>query len=115
MGSPGRPLGASFLVLVLSKHELGTSLREEVFGATIAEWTRDVALILSGVAGLLHWGWWFPVLLGAVAALVREASQGFMLIQHCGSRYLIRSLTTTCLVCGVVEAVGYMLSLIQLR
>ena len=90
-------------------------MREEVFGATIAEWMRDIALILSGAAGLLHWGWWFPVLLGAVAALVREALQGFALIQHCGSRYLVRTVTTTCLVCGLVATAGYMLSLIQLR
>jgi len=72
-------------------------------------------LTLSGVAGLFHWHWWFPVLLGAVAALVREASQGFVLIQHCGSRYLIRSLTMTCLLCGVVATAAYAVSLIELR
>jgi hypothetical protein len=90
-------------------------LREEVLGATIAEWTRDIALILSGVAGLLHWDWWFPVLLGVIAALVREAMHGFVLFQHCGSRYLIRSLTLTCLLCGVVATAAYALSLIELR
>jgi hypothetical protein len=36
-------------------------LREGVLAITVAEWTRDIALILSGVAGLLHWGWWYPV------------------------------------------------------
>jgi hypothetical protein len=30
-------------------------LREGVLAITVAEWTRDIALILSGVAGLLHW------------------------------------------------------------
>ena len=54
-------------------------MREGVLAITVAEWTRDIALILSGVAGLLHWGWWFPVLFGAIAAVVREASQGFVL------------------------------------
>jgi hypothetical protein len=87
-------------------------LREGVLAITVSEWTRDIALILSGVAGLLHWGWWFPVLFGAIAAVVREASQGFVLIQHCGSRYLIRSVTMTCLLCGVVATIGYMLSVI---
>jgi hypothetical protein len=87
-------------------------LREGVLAITVAEWTRDIALVLSGAAGLLHWDWWFPVLFGAVAALVREASQGFVLIQHCGSGYLIRSVTTTCLLCGVVATVAYMLSVI---
>jgi hypothetical protein len=71
---------------------------------------RDIALMLSGVAGLLHWGWWCPVLFGAIAAVVREASQGFVLIQQCGSGYLIRSITMTCLLCGVVATVAYMLS-----
>jgi hypothetical protein len=85
---------------------------EGVLAITVAEWTRDIALILSGVAGLLHWGWWFPVLFGAIAAVVREASQGFVLIQHCGSRYLIRSLTTTCLLCGIVATVAYVVSVI---
>ena len=68
-------------------------MREGVLAITVAEWTRDIALILSGVAGLLHWGWWFPVLFGAIAAVVREASQGFALSQHCGSGYLIRFIT----------------------
>jgi hypothetical protein len=78
----------------------------------LAEWTGDIALVFSGLAGLLHWDWWFPVLFGAIAALVREASQGFVLIQHCGSGYLIRSVTTTCLLCGVVATVAYVLSVI---
>jgi hypothetical protein len=82
-------------------------LREGVLAITVAEWTRDIALVLSGVAGLLHWGWWFPVLFGAIAAVVREASQGFVLIQHCGSGYLIRAVTMTCLVCGVVATALY--------
>jgi hypothetical protein len=112
MGSPGRPVGASFLVLVQVRLSGEASLREGVLAITVAEWTRDIALILSGVAGLLHWGWWFPVLFGAVAAVVREASQGFVLVQHCGSGYLIRSLTTTCLLCGVVATVAYVVSVI---
>jgi hypothetical protein len=87
-------------------------LREGVLAITVAEWTRDVALIVSGVAGLLHWGWWFPILFGAIAAVVREVAQGFVLIQHCGSAYLIRSVTMTCLSCGVVATIGYMLSVI---
>jgi hypothetical protein len=82
MGSPGRPVGASFLVLVQVRLSGEASLREGVLAITVAEWTRDIALILSGIAGLLHWGWWFPVLFGAVAAVVREASQGFVLVQH---------------------------------
>jgi len=87
-------------------------LREGVLAITVAEWTRDIALVLSGVTGLLHWDWWYPVVFGAIAALVREASQGFLLIQHCGSRYLIRSITTTCLLCGVVATGAYALSVI---
>jgi hypothetical protein len=87
-------------------------LREGVLAVTVAEWTRDAALILSGVAGFLHWGWWFPVLCGAIAAIVREASQGFVLIQHCGSGYLIRSITTACLLCGIVATGAYVLSVI---
>jgi hypothetical protein len=90
-------------------------LREGVLAITVAEWTRDIALVLSGVTGLLHWDWWYPVVFGAIAALVREASQGFLLIQHCGPRYLIRSITTTCLLCGVVATVAYMLSVIWVR
>jgi hypothetical protein len=87
-------------------------MREESCAITVAEWTRDIALVLSGVAGLLHWGWWFPVLFGAIAAVVREASQAFALGKHCGSGYLIRSVTMTCLLCGVVATVAYMLSVI---
>jgi len=79
---------------------------------TVAEWTGDIALVLSGVVGFLHWDWWYPVVFGVIAAVVREASQGFVLIQHCGSRYLIRSVTMTCLLCGVVATIGYMLSVI---
>jgi hypothetical protein len=90
----------------------GASLREGVVAVTVAEWTGDIALVLSGVAGFLHWDWWFPVLLGAIAALVREASLGFVLIQHCGSGYLIRSITTTCLLCGVIATGAYVLSVI---
>jgi hypothetical protein len=89
-----------------------TSLREGVLAITVAEWTRDIALVLSGVAGFVHWDWWYPVVFGAIAALVREATQGFALIQHCGSGYLIRSVTTTCLLCGVVATVAYTLSVI---
>ena len=87
-------------------------MREGVLGITVAEWTRDIALVLSGVVGFLHWGWWYPVVFGAIAALVREVSQGFVLIQHCGSRYLLRSITTTCLLCGVVATGAYVLSVI---
>ena len=87
-------------------------MREGVLAVTVAEWTRDIALILSGVAGLLHWGWWFPVLFGAIAAVVREASQGFVLTEQCGSAYLMRSITTTCLLCGVVATGAYALSVI---
>ena len=90
-------------------------MREGVLAITVAEWTRDIALVPSGVTGLLHWEWWYPVVFGAIAALVREASQGFLLIQHCGPRYLIRSITTTCLRCGVVATVAYMLSVIWVR
>ena len=43
---------------------------------------------------------------------MREASQGFLLTQQCGSGYLIRSITTTCLLCGVVATVAYMFSTI---
>jgi len=77
---------------------------------TLAEWTEDAALVLSGLAGLLHWGWWFPVLFGTIAALTREASQGFLLTQQCGSRYLIRSITMTCLFCAIVATVAYIIS-----
>jgi hypothetical protein len=87
-------------------------LREGVLAITVAEWTRDIALVLSGVVGLLHWDWWYPVVFGAIAALVREASQGFVLSQHCGSGYLLRSITTTCLLCGVVAMGAYVLSVI---
>jgi hypothetical protein len=87
-------------------------LREGVLAITVAEWTRDIALILSGVAGLLHWGWWIPILSGVTAAVIREASQGFLLTQQCGSGYLIRSITTTCLLCGVVATVAHLLSVI---
>ena len=87
-------------------------MREGVLAITVAEWTRDIALILSGVAGLLHWAWWIPFLCGAIAALMLEASQGFLLTQQCGSGYLIRSITTTCLLCGVVATVAYILSVI---
>jgi hypothetical protein len=87
-------------------------LREGVLAITVAEWTHDIALVLSGVAGLLHWGWWYPAIFGAIAAVVREASQGFVLIQHCGSRYLLRSITTTCPLCGVVATGAYVLSVI---
>jgi len=89
-------------------------LREGVLAVTVAEWTGDIALILSGVAGLLHWAWWVPLLCGASAALTREALQGFLLTQQCGSGYLIRSITTTCLLCGVVAAGAYMLSTIYI-
>jgi hypothetical protein len=81
----------------------------------VAEWTRDSALILSGVAGLLHWDWWIPLVCGGFAALSREATQGFLLTRQCGSGYLIRSVTTTCLLCGVVATAAYMLSLIEVR
>ena len=112
MGSPER-IGASFSVLVPSSLTEGRHpLREGVLAITVAEWTWDIALVLSGVAGLLHWGWWYPAIFGAIAAVVREASQGFVLIQHCGSGYLIRSLTTTCLLCGVVAMGAYVLSVI---
>jgi hypothetical protein len=87
-------------------------LREGVLALTVTEWTRDIALILSAVAGLLHWAWWVPLLCGASAALMREASQGFLLTQQCGLGYLIRSITTTCLFCGVVATCAYMLSII---
>jgi hypothetical protein len=90
-------------------------LREGVLAVTVAEWTRDAALILSGVAGLLHWAWWVPLLCGASAALMREASQGFLLTQQCGSGYLIRSITMICLFCGVVAAGAYMLSTIYVQ
>jgi len=79
---------------------------------TVAEWTRDISLILSGVAGFLHWVWWVPLLCGASAALMREASQGFLLTQQCGSAYLIRSITTTCLLSGVVAVGAYLLSVV---
>jgi O-methyltransferase domain len=79
----------------------------------LAEWTGDIALAFSGLAGLLHWDWWFPVLFGTIAALTREASQGFLLTQQCGSGYLIRSITMTCLLCGVVATAAYMLSVIH--
>ena len=85
-------------------------MREGVLAVTLAEWTRDIALILSGIAGLLHWAWWVPVLCGAVVALTREAFQGFLLTQQCGSRYLIRSITMTCLLCGVVAAGAQLIS-----
>ena len=87
-------------------------MREGVLAITVAEWTRDIALVLSGVAGFLHWYWWYPVVFGAIAAVVREASQGFVLIQRCGSGYLIRSITTTCLLCGTVATGAYVLSVI---
>ena len=112
MGSPERRLGASF---TCPKFTLGGRhpLREGVLAITVAEWTRDIALILSGVAGLLHWAWWVPLLCGASAALMREASQGFLLTQQCGSGYLVRSVTMTCLLCGVVATGAYMLSTIS--
>ena len=72
----------------------------------------DGACPLSGVGGLLHWAWWFPFLCGAIAALTREASQGFLLTRQCGSGYLIRSITTTCLFCGVVAMGAHMLSIL---
>jgi hypothetical protein len=87
-------------------------LREGVLAITVAEWTRDIALIVSAMAGLLHWAWWFPVLCGAIAVLIREALQGFLLTQHSGSGYLIRSVTTTCLLCGLAATVAYMLSVL---
>ena len=87
-------------------------MREGVLAITVAEWTRDIALILSGVAGLLHWAWWVPFLCGVTAAVIREASQGFLLTQQCGSGYLIRSVTATCLLCGVVATGAYILSVI---
>ena len=87
-------------------------MREGVLAITVAEWTRDIALVLSGVAGFLHWDWWYPVFFGAIAAVVREASQGFALSQHCGSGDLIRSITMTCLLCGVVATGTYMLSVL---
>ena len=89
-------------------------MREGVLAVTVAEWTRDIALILSGVAGFLHWAWWVPLVCGASAALMREASQGFLLTQQCGSVYLIRFITTTCLLCGVVATGAYALSVIQI-
>ena len=85
-------------------------MREGALTVTVSEWTRDIALTLSGVSGLLHWAWWVPVLIGAIAALIREASQGFVLVQHCGSGYLLRSVTVTCLLCGVIATGAYMLS-----
>ena len=87
-------------------------MREGVLPNTVAEWTLDIALILSGVVGFLHWDWWYPVVFGVIAAVVREASRGFVLIQHCGSGYLIRSVTTTCLLCGIVATGAYVLSVI---
>ena len=111
-GKP-RPPSRGFLLSSCPKFKVERHpLREGVLAITVAEWTRDIALVLSGVAGLLHWEWWYPVLFGAIAALVREASQGFVLIQHCGSGYLLRSITTTCLLCGLVATVAYMLSVI---
>ena len=87
-------------------------MREGVLAITVAEWTGDIALVLSGVVGFLHWDWWYPVVFGVIAAVVREASQGFVLIQHCGSGYLIRSVTTTCLLGGIVATGAYVLSVI---
>ena len=87
-------------------------MREGVLAITVAEWTRDSALILSGVAGLLHWDWWIPLVCGGFAALSREVAQGFLLTQQCGSGYLIRSITMTCLLCGVVATGTYMLSVL---
>ena len=84
-------------------------MREGVLAITVAEWTGDVALVLSGVVGFLHWDWWYPVVFGVIAAVVREASQGFVLIR---SGYLIRSVTTTCLLCGIVATGAYVLSVI---
>jgi len=55
----------------------------------VAGSTGDIALVLSGGSGLLHLDWWIPVLCGAIAALAGEASQGFLLTQQCGPRYLI--------------------------
>ena len=86
-------------------------MREGVLAVTVAEWTGDLALILSGVARLLHWAWWVPVLIGAIAALIREASHGFVLVQHCGSGYFLRSVTVTCRLCGVIATGAYMLSI----
>ncbi len=90
-------------------------MREGVLAITVAEWMRDSALILSGAAGLLHWDWWIPFVCGGFAALSREAAQGFLLTQQCGLGYLIRSITMTCLLCGVVATAAYMLSLIEVR
>src|SRR4029078_8101498 len=49
------------------------------------------------------WRRWVPSLglvgsasLWASAAVMREASQGFVLTEQCGSAYLMRSITTTC-------------------
>jgi hypothetical protein len=86
-------------------------LREGALAVTVSEWTRDIALTLSGVSGLLHWAWWVPVLIGAIAALIREASHGCVLVQHCGSGYFLRSVTVTCLLCGVIATGAYMLSI----
>ena len=110
--APAAPVGAFFLRGVGSGQSGGASLREGVLAVAVAEWTRDIALILSGVAGLLHWAWWVPLLCGASATLMREASQGFLLTQQCGSGYLIRSITTMCLFCGAVAAGAYALSTI---
>jgi len=100
-----RPPSRGFLFEVLgasSGQGGGASLREGVLAVTVAECT-ETALILSSVAGLLPWAWWVPVLLGTIAALTPETSQGFLLTQQCGSVYLIRSITMTSLLCGVCD------------
>ena len=110
---PRPSVGASVFVAIASRENRSSGfLGGDFVAIRLAEWTGDIALVFSGLAGLLHWDWWFPVLFGTIAALTREASQGFLLTQQCGSGYLIRSITTTCLLCGVVASVAYMLSVI---
>jgi hypothetical protein len=60
-------------------HQRNTRSFEGNF-VVIAAWTDDIALVLSGLVGFLHWHWWFPVLFGAIAAAFRDASQGLALI-----------------------------------
>ena len=89
----------------------GASLREGVFAVSCRV---DVGHRFDFV-----WRRWVPSLglvgsasLWASAAVMREASQGFVLTEQCGSAYLMRSITTTCLLCGVVATGAYALSVI---
>jgi len=81
-----------------------------MWGTMIAGWVLIIGMIVAGLSGYFQWAWWVPVMGGVIAAVVREASQGFRLTQDAGAGFLVRSIIMTLLMFGVIWTIGYGLS-----